>query len=100
MKFSGDLFVVLPALFHITFCSKVFETKIDRLNQNLETVEGLARGKGVEQDVDEHDDRALTERNGRYTIFYFLIEIFHNIKDTYEFNITSIPLLFQNLGQG
>ena len=72
MKFSGDLFVVLLALFHITFCSKVFETKIDRLNQNVETVEG------VEQDVEEQDARALTKRNGRYTSLHFFIAIFYN----------------------
>ena len=82
MKFSGDLFVVLLALFHITFCSKVFETKIDRLNQNLEAVEGLAGEERVEQDVEEQDARALTKSNGRYTLLHFLIGIFYNIKDT------------------
>ena len=90
MNFSGDLFVVLLALLHITFCSKVFETKID-------AVEGLAREQRVEQDVEEQDARTLTKSNGRYTSLHFLIGIFYNIKDTYEFNITSIPLLFQNL---
>ena len=82
MKFDGYLFVVFLALFHITFCSKVFETKIDRLNPHHETDDGLAREKRIEQDVQKHDARALTERNGRYTLLYFLIEIFYNIKDT------------------
>ena len=79
MKFSGDLFVVLLALFHITLCSKVFETKIDRLNQNLETVEGLTREQKFEQDVEEQDARALTKRNGRYASLHFLIGIFYKV---------------------
>ena len=82
MKFDGYLFVVFLALFHITFCSKVFETKIDRLNPHHKTEDGLAREKRVEQHVQKHDARALTKRNGRYTLLYFLIEIFYNIKDT------------------
>ena len=77
MKFDGYLFVVFLALFHITFCSKVFETKIDRLNQHHETDDGLAREKRVEQDVEEQDARALTKRNGRYAL-HFLIVIFYN----------------------
>ena len=82
MKFSGDLFVVLLALLHITFCSKVFETKIHRLNPHRETDDGLAREKRVEQDVQKHDARALTKRNGRYTLLHFLIEIFYNSQTT------------------
>ena len=79
MKFDGYLFVVFLALFHITFCSKVFETKIDRLNQNVETVEGLARQQRAEQDVEEQDARALTKRNGRYASLHFLIGIFYKV---------------------
>ena len=79
MKSDGYLFVVFLVLFHITFCSKVFETKIDRLNQHHETGVGLAREKRVEQDVKKYDSRALTKRNGRYTLLYFLFEIFYNL---------------------
>ena len=78
MKCGGYLFVVFLALFHITFCSKVFETKIDRLNLHHETDDGLAREKRVDQDVQKHDARQLTKRIGRYALLYFLIEIFYN----------------------
>ena len=78
MKFDGYLFVVFLALFHITFCSNVFETKMDRLNHYHEEDDGLAQEKMVEQDVKKHDARALTKRNGRYTLLYFLFEIFYN----------------------
>ena len=80
MKFAGNLFVILLLLFHIAFCLKVLETKIDRLNRNLETVERLAREKRVEQDVEKRDARVLTKRNGRYTLLHFLIGIFLILK--------------------
>ena len=80
MKFASNLFVVLLSLFHIAFGLKVLETKIDRLNRNLETVERLAREKRVEQDVEKRDARVLTKRNGRYTLLHFLIGIFLILK--------------------
>ena len=82
MKFDAYLFVVFFALFNVTFCSKLYEKKRDRLNPHHETGAGLARENRVEQDVQKHDARELTKRIGRYTLLYFLIGIFYNIKDT------------------